>query len=208
VSILKNRHSGALVEQHVQSFVSKKELLEGRAGYKQRMDKYTEDMNVVRVLDHESAGSTKLCSTFFSEYVYIERMSRRLPDLGKLGEEHILYIIHEALNGVGHIVREEGTAEFFIHESMIGINSEDIVKVWFNDNFAKNSPASSTLGNKDLMKANMEDQLIEEIFQIGRKHSQDKSFSPKFQAALNNQPRPYQFGPCIQLIKNYCVANY
>jgi hypothetical protein len=117
----------------MESFFSEKDLAEARAGYRERQRRYQRDeLNVLRLLDSEPAGSTSLCSSLCSEYIYTERIEKRFAQLGKLEEQTILYLVHEMLNGYGHLIRSEGKAAFSINENMIGINTEEVLKVWFH----------------------------------------------------------------------------
>jgi adenine C2-methylase RlmN of 23S rRNA A2503 and tRNA A37 len=106
VTLLRNVHTGEILEQYLEVYHSEKEQKEDQAVFQRRMKNYSNfELNVVKVIEHEAAVSHNLCTSINSEHVYTERIVKRLSEFGVLGEEALVYLAHDTLNGFGHIFK-------------------------------------------------------------------------------------------------------
>jgi DNA-directed RNA polymerase subunit F len=77
------------------------------------------------------------------EYVYLERVKRRLSDMGQLEDRHVLYLLAEALHGVRNLAELESSSAFQLSEDMVSVTAGELVKVWFNKDTSLNHPEAA-----------------------------------------------------------------
>ena len=70
--------------------------------------------------------------------VKTERIPTRLSEIKYLDENKGLVVLEQALIGYKSIFTFQGPV--LINDDMIGFNQNGKVKVWLNNNFAKNTP--------------------------------------------------------------------
>ena len=85
----------------------------------------------------KSAG---MCSNDKHAKVLTERMPRRWWELPQLTADETNYALGEALKGYDNLYKRMGA--FDVTPNMVGVNEEGKVKVWANENFALNHPAT------------------------------------------------------------------
>ena len=98
----------------------------------------TQNDNLVQVYQIERQSPAYICQGDDYLRVRTERIPKRLSDLSNISPEDALYIIQEALIGYRTIYTFQGP--ILINDDMIGFNEYGQVRVWLNNNFAKNTP--------------------------------------------------------------------
>jgi hypothetical protein len=102
----------------------------------------SQSLNLVRVLYAERENSQYICAGTEVVRVKTERIPYRLGEIQNISLPETLYILQETLVGYKTIFEKYGPVR--IDDNMIGVTPDGHVKVWLNENFAKNHPQEHT----------------------------------------------------------------
>lgn len=141
--------------------------LDGRLQPLQEFQRYefrrTQNLNLVTVHHVQKQESEYLCSGMDYIKVKTERIPYRLSELNKVSVQESLYILQESLIGFKTIFERQGPIH--ITADMIGLNTAGKVKVWLNENFAKNYPDEPLTVEANQQKPT-ETMMVQGLFQL------------------------------------------
>lgn len=124
----------------------------------------TQNDNLVQVYQVEREVARHICQGVERLRVKTERIPVRLSEVSNLPASEGLYILHEALIGYKVIYEHDGGIN--INDDMVGFTPEGRVKVWLNENFAKNLPEPESQILRGLNQANPEGAFVNRIFHV------------------------------------------
>lgn len=114
--------------------------LDATADYSDQLHKYeyrrTQKQNLVQVLNVQRNDDDFNCSAKTWLKVIIERVSYRLSEIKNLTPEEGLYVLKRSLIGFKAIQELNGCMR--IDDSLICITPDGRIKVWLNDDLARN----------------------------------------------------------------------
>jgi hypothetical protein len=92
----------------------------------------------VQVIQVEKEKAQYLCQG--QEYLKVktEMITKRLGELGKFNQEEGFYVLSRVMNGYKAIYELHGAVDPTV--DMVGLTEDGRIKVWLNENFAKNVP--------------------------------------------------------------------
>jgi|JI6StandDraft_1071083.scaffolds.fasta_scaffold00351_6 serine/threonine protein kinase len=132
--IVKNAQTGEIAEQYSIPIDQGLSFEEELRLYEMRRNQ----PRIVRVLQVEKENTTHFCQGQEFLRVKTEHIPKRLSDFEKLSHNEGFYVLLEVLRGYQAIHRFQ--PRFTINREMVGFTPEGQVRVWLNENFAKNSP--------------------------------------------------------------------
>lgn len=189
--VVRNTHTGLLAEQYSVA-------VDGRLGRDENLRRYefrfTHCQYTVQVIQVEKEDSQFLCQGQDFLRVKTELIPKRLSELGKLNHEEGLYVLSRALNGYKAIFEFHGPVA--ANDDMVGVTEDGRVKVWLNENFAKNLPDNDV---KDLHHS--QTIMIDEILEMVEEHVQG-GYPHKFKDQLKQTP-PNNFQEALELLNAY-----
>jgi hypothetical protein len=147
----------------------------------------SQEKALVEVYSAEYLKSTQatMCGNQQNIKVIYERLPLRFKDLPLLTVPQAIYVLSESLRGFRECYDKIGSFE--LNDRMIGVNTKGNVKVWLNENFASNHPASErpsleiTVSAAHRSSASKEEAFfVRNLIEIVRAKLEERKFPAEF----------------------------
>jgi hypothetical protein len=165
----------------------------------------TQDINLVKVYKVERENAQFMCQGNEFQRVITEHIPKRLSEV-KLDEIEGLYVLQEALIGFKTIQDHRPKDSFNINDDMIGFTPEGKVRVWLNENFAKNLPDHiqkvQHRYDEHAYTPHNDTVLLDQIYDVVEEHIVTNKYPEKFRNMYTQNP-PNSFAEAISLVRSY-----
>lgn len=203
--LLKNRDTGYVAEEYIVPADERIPLMRTFEIYDHRRQQTD---YLVQVIQAEREPPSYICQGGEFLRVKTERIPSRLSEIKYLDQDRGLLVLEQALIGYKSIFNFQGPV--LINDDMIGFNQNGKVKVWLNNNFAKNTP------DGDLQPPRYEENtyhapgitneagMVSQVVDVVQEHidpQQFKDFMDLFYATS-----PKSFAEALKLVKEYSAA--
>lgn len=160
----------------------------------------------VKVLQVEKEDSQQLCQGQDFIRVKTEHIPARLSEVDGLSEPEGLYVLREALNGYKIICQFQGILK--INEEMIGFTQDGQVKVWLNENYARNAPDLENIVSKGTggYQPQNDAAFIRQLFELIEGRLATRRFSEGIRSRFF-QSQFSTFDEALGLVHNYAAQS-